>query len=108
MTEPSPTIPELPPKAVKKATNLVTDSRLALVVGLIPLLGLVYILRLVQWYLLRRQFPLLREANVGRHTELAAQFRGALGRLWLAVLLWPIAIGLVLLYVMVDLALHHK
>ena len=62
----------------------------------------------VQWYSLRKQYPILRQADVGPHTELAAQFRGAVGRLWLAVLLWPIAIGLVLLYVMVDVALHHK
>lgn len=83
----------LPPVAVKKATNLVRDARLAIVVGLFPLLGLVFILRLVQWYLLRSQYPALSSSEIGEHADLASQFREALPRLWLAVLLWP---GLIL------------
>lgn len=78
----------LPEKAIKKARNLIRDSQLAVVVGLIPVLGLVYILRLVQWYLLRSQFPLLRTDA----SEIGAQFRTAIYRLWFAVLFWPVVI----------------
>jgi hypothetical protein len=56
----------LPPKAVKKATNLIRDARLAAAVGLIPVLGLIFILRLVQWYLLRKQFPILVSREPGQ------------------------------------------
>lgn len=79
----------LPAPAVKKATNLVRDARLSVMVGLIPLLGLIFVLRLVQWYLLRRQYPGLGTGG----SELARAFRSALPRLWFAVLFWP---GLVL------------
>lgn len=87
----------LPPEAIRKATNLVRDARLAVAVGLIPLLGLVFILRLVQWYLLRKQYPALLIAQ-GEHSSLAKQFRSALSSLWLAVLLWPVVFLIVLVY----------
>jgi hypothetical protein len=88
----------LPEIAVKKARNLVTDSRLAPVVGLIPILGLVYILRLVQWYLLRSQYPELLAVEDRENASLAADFRSALPRLWFAVLLWPVLIVLMIVY----------
>lgn len=75
----------LPDVAIQKASNLVRDARLAVVVALIPLLGLIFILRLVQWYLLRRQFPALATNK----SDSAKQFRSALHSLWFAVLLWP-------------------
>ena len=78
----------LPDVAIKKATNLVTDSRLSIAVGLIPLLGLIFILRLVQWYLLRNQFPSLITTG-GKHAKLSKDFNAALPRLWFAVLMWP-------------------
>ena len=79
----------LPAPAVKKATNLVRDARLSVMVGLIRLLGLIFVLRLVQWYLLRRQYPGLGTDG----SDPARAFRSALPRLWFAVLFWP---GLVL------------
>jgi hypothetical protein len=88
----------VPDWATKKATNIANDARLSVVVGLIPLLGLVFILRIVQWYLLRRQFPAL----VSGGSDLSKNFRAALPRLWFAVLLWPVAIVGFLIYAMVT------
>ena len=82
----------LPALAVKKATNLVRDSRQSVMAALIPILGLIFILRLVQWYLLRRQYPVLMTANAGEHAALAKEFRSAVPRLWFAVLFWPVMI----------------
>jgi hypothetical protein len=84
--------------AVKKATNLVRDARLAVLVGLIPILGLVFILRLVQWYLLKRQFPVLAAADAGEYSDLARKFHSALPRLWFAVLFWPLLIVFIIGY----------
>ncbi len=81
----------LPASAVKKATNLVRDARQAIIVSLIPILGLIFILRLVQWYLLKKQFPSLITAD-GEHAALSKDFRAAIYRLWFAVLLWPAVI----------------
>ena len=87
----------LPPKVITKATNLVRDSSLGVVVGLIPILGLVYILRLVQWYLLKNEYPQLLSREPGDIASLAEGFRGAKHRLWFAVLFWPVVIGLALI-----------
>lgn len=76
-------------QAVKKATNIVRDARLAIVVAIIPLLGLVFILRVVQWYQLKRQCPWLISKGHGEHSELRRDFRAASFRLWFAVLFWP-------------------
>jgi hypothetical protein len=84
--------------AAKKATNLVRDARLAILVGLIPILGLIYILRLVQWYLLKRQFPVLIAADAGEYRDLAREFRSALPRLWFVVLFWPLMILFIIGY----------
>lgn len=80
--------------AIKKATNLVRDARLAVLVGLIPILGLIFILRLVQWYLLRKQFPALQTDS----SDLARDFRSALPRLWFAVLFWPALVLFIIAY----------
>lgn len=88
----------LPDVAIKKATNLVRDARLAVVVALIPLLGLIFVLRLVQWYLLRRQFPLLATSK----SDLAKQFRSACSSLLFAVLLWPAIFVFVGIYMVVT------
>ena len=92
----------LPESAVKKANNLIRDARLAITVGLIPLLGLIYILRLVQWYLLKQQFPELASKNAQHHADLAKEFRSALPRLWFAVLLWPGVILFSIIYLSVT------
>ena len=88
----------LTPAAVKQATDVVTDSRLALMVGLIPILGLIYAARLIQWYGLRRRYPELASAASGEHADLARRFRGARWRLWFAVLLSPAMIVLYLIF----------
>ena len=85
----------LTPAAVKQANDIVTDSRLALAVGLIPILGLIYAARLIQWYGLRRRYPELVSTDAGEHADLARRFRGARWRLWFAVLLSP---AVILLY----------
>jgi hypothetical protein len=92
----------LPASAVRKATNLVRDARLAVLVGLIPILGLIYILRLVQWYLLKRQFPVLMTTDAAEHVELAKGFRSSLSRLWFAVLFWPALILFIIGYTLVH------
>ena len=96
----TPPVAPLPPAAIKKATTLVRDARLAAAAGLIPILGLIFILRLVQWYLLRKQYPILGSGDAGEQTELAMQFRDSLVRLWIAVLLWPGVILFVLVCLM--------
>ncbi len=84
----------MPDSATKKATNLVRDARQSIMVGLIPILGLIFILRLVQWYLLRKQYPALATDP----SELAKEFRSALPRLWFAVLFWPALILFIIGY----------
>lgn len=80
---------ELPEKTAKEIGNMVRDANLAILVGLLPILGLVYIWRLVQWYMLRSKYPVLMTGDSKEHAELARQFRAALPRFWFAVLLWP-------------------
>jgi hypothetical protein len=77
-----------PPEKQTMIRNLNGDARLSVVVGLIPILGLIYILRLVQWYLWRSRWPALSTSS----DSLAVDFRGAKHRLWFAVLLWPMVI----------------
>lgn len=91
----------LPALAIKKATNLVRDARLAVLVGLVPILGLIFILRLEQWYLLKRMFPSLMIAEGTEHADLANDFRSALPRLWFAVLFWPALILFIIGYFLV-------
>ena len=91
-------VDSLSDSAVKKVRNLIRDSRLAILVGLIPVLGLIYICRLVQWYLLKQQFPVLASRGDGEHSDLSKDFRSALPRLWFAVLLWPVLLCFLLVY----------
>jgi hypothetical protein len=86
---------ELPDSVVKTAKNIISDSRKAILVGLIPILGLAFIGRLIEWYLLRRKCPTLATAG----DAIAKNFRSALPRLWFAALLWPIVILVVCLCV---------
>ena len=94
----------LPDVAVKPAINLIRDSRLAIVLGLIPILGLIYVLRLVQWYLCARRFPAL----VGRDETdlLSREFREALPRLWFAVLFWPVVFMAMTTYLTIERLQH--
>ena len=77
------------PKCIKRANNLIRDARLAVLVGLIPILGLIFILRLVQWYILKPELAALGDGAVEEHADLLKGFRSALPRLWFAVLFWP-------------------
>ncbi len=88
----------LPESAVKKVNNLVRDAKLAITVGMIPILGLIYILRLVQWYLLKNQYPVLASSDAAHHAALAKEFRSVLPRFWFAVLMWPGTILFLIVY----------
>lgn len=90
---------ELPPAAEKKAANIVRDGRVAPMVVFVPVLSLFFILRLVQWYLLKNQYPLLVQGEGSQHEYLAKDFRAALPRLWRAVLYLPCAVLLMSIYV---------
>ena len=68
-----------------QARNIANDAEKAVLVGLIPLLGLVYILRLVQWYLLRHNV----ESDQTIDKNVQYRFMNSKIRLWVAVLLWP-------------------
>ena len=76
----------IPESVTKKANSIIRDARLAILVGLIPVLGLAYIGRLIEWYLLRRNCPVLATDD----SEIAKGFRSSLSRLWFAALCWPI------------------
>lgn len=88
----------IPEKVAKEINNLVRDARMAVLVGLIPILGLPFIWRLVQWYLLKNRYPILVSRNAGVHEKLARDFRGSIFRLWFAVLCWPIVFIVCFLY----------
>jgi hypothetical protein len=85
-------------ECVRKAIGFVRDSRLALAVGAMPLLGLVYIVWLIQWYALRGKLAELDSGTAGKHAQLLRQFHAAQRRLWVAVILWPALIGVFVLY----------
>jgi hypothetical protein len=87
-------VDSIPESVIKKATNIIRDARLAILVGLIPVLGIAYIGRLVEWYLLRRKCPILATED----TAIARDFRASLPRLWFATLCWPIVAGLLYVY----------
>jgi hypothetical protein len=67
-------------------------------VGLIPILGLIYVVRLVHWYYLKSRYPILVTAVDGEPVELAKGFRAALHRLWFAVLFWPVLLLSIAIY----------
>ena len=90
-------------KIVRKAKNIVRDSALAVVVGLLPILGLIYILRLVQWYQLKPQIEALHQSG-DISDELAVDFSGARVRLWVAVLMWPAIILAIFVFAVVTSA----
>jgi len=79
----------LPPQAIKKAQVLAKDARLAVLTGLIPILGFAFILRLIQWYLLARKYPDLVAKNLQTDQTVRAQFQSALPRFWFAASFWP-------------------
>lgn len=94
----------LPSAAIKGAQNIARDARLAVLAGIIPILGLAFILRLVQWYLLASKYPDLVAANLQTDKTVRAQFQSALPRLWFAALFWP----LILLALMVLIRLGRR
>ena len=85
-------------KIEKKATNIGNDAEKAVLVGLIPLLGLVFVLRLVQWYVLRPQVA----GNESINPEVRDRFNKGQFRLWFAVLFWPVLILVLVLYIVLT------
>jgi hypothetical protein len=79
----------LPLEAAKKVRNVIHDAKYAVLVGLIPLLGVAFILRLAQWYSLARKYPDLTAKNLQTDVTLRAAFQSALPRFWFAVVFWP-------------------
>ncbi len=75
-------------KLAKKAKNIGNDAEKAILVGLIPILGLMFIIRLVQWYMLRQHV----EGNQAIDRHIRRKFMDGKFRLWVAVLLWPLLI----------------
>ena len=75
-------------KFVAKLQDLVRDASKAVVVGLIPIAGLIYAFRLVQWYRWRPEVD-AKHAEGDLSDELVAGFYNARGRLWFGVLFWP-------------------
>lgn len=73
-------------KLEKKARNIGNDAEKAILVGLIPILGLIFIFRLVQWYTLRPDI----EGNQAIDRHIRRKFLNGKTRLWIAVLLWPV------------------
>lgn len=83
----------IPPREAKRLANLLRDSKTVIAVGLFPLLGLLLIPRLIQWYRLAARYPGLVwssdppwGSDAGR---LASEFREAKPRFWFAILFWP-------------------
>ena len=74
-----------------KARNIANDAEKAVLAGLIPLLGLVFILRVVQWYLLRPSV----ESDHTIDKNVRYRFMNSKIRLWIAVLLWPAIIVII-------------
>lgn len=80
-------------KLITKAKNIYRDSALAVFVGLLPFLGLIYILGLVQWYQFKLQIEAMHQSG-DVSGEFAVDFSGTRTRLWVEVLIWP---GIILL-----------
>jgi|TARA_B100000959_G_C14412107_1_gene390895 hypothetical protein len=90
------------PKCIKRAENIVRDARLAIILGLIPILSLIYILRLVQWYIVNKELADLDDADRKHHGQFLNAFRSARPRLWFAVLFWPGLILFLSIYIAVT------
>jgi len=79
---------------VRSAANLLRDSRTVIAIGFFPLLGLLVIPRLVQWYRLAARYPVLTLPIDGEITtdrqRLISDFQESRLRFWFAVLFWPV------------------
>lgn len=72
--------------------------------GLVPLIGIFYVFRLVQYYRLKPE--VIKAAATGAVSgELLVDFQNSCSRLWLAVLLWPALIALTFLALLLTLFL---
>ena len=91
-----------PPKCIKQAENIVRDARFAVLVGLIPILSLIYILRLVQWYIVSKELADFDNADRNHHAQLLSAFRLARPRLWFALLFWPGIVAFLAIYIAVT------
>ena len=82
------------PKCIKKANTIIQEARWCYQTFYMPFLGLIFVYRLVQWKGVEKE---LRSINAPR--SLMKQFEVARKRLWIAILLWP-AILLIMLIVL--------
>lgn len=84
-TQPSGRQNESIAKLEKKAKNIGNDAEKAILAALIPIIGLVFILRLVQWYLLRPKIE--GNQQIDRHVR--RKFMNGKARLWFGATFWP-------------------
>ena len=85
-------------KLEKKAKNIGNDAEKAILVGLMPILGLIFIFRLVQWYNLRPKV----EGNPEIDRHIRRKFLNGKTRLWFAILLWPVIAVSISAYLMIT------
>ena len=78
------------------------EEQTAVLVGLIPILSLIYILRLVQWYIVSKELADFDNADRNHHAQLLSAFRLARPRLWFALLFWPGIVAFLAIYIAVT------
>ena len=80
-----------------KAENIANDADKILLIGLIPVLGFVYIPRLLEWYMLRGK--ILGDTKIDKNVQY--RFMNSKIRLWAAALIWPLVSLTVLVYLLI-------
>lgn len=88
-------------KTAKQIQNIIRDGNIALLAGFVPILGLLFILRLVHWYQLKPKVESLKNRKAIKR-ETYKKFKSAGLSIWVGVLLWPVVITIVVVYLLVS------
>ena len=88
-------------KINKQIKNIIRDGNIALLAGFVTILGLVFILRLVQWYQLKPKVESLKNRKAIKK-ETYKKFKSAGLSIWVGVLLWPVVIAITVVYLLVT------
>jgi uncharacterized membrane protein len=88
-------------KTSKQIQNIIRDGNIALLAGFIPILGLVFIIRLVHWYQLKPKVESLKQRKAIKQ-ETYKKFKSAGLSIWVGVLLWPVVILTVVIYLLIT------
>ena len=75
-------------KLEKKAKKIGNAAEMAILVGITPVLGLLFIPHLVQWYMLRSSV----KGNQLIDLDIRNKFSRGITYLWIGVLLWPMLV----------------